>query len=240
MANINLGRIGMVLKGEWNSSFTYNRLDVVAYGGGGYVSLVDDNNNKLPTDTAYWLQISEKGETGNIDNLEDWHIVDALGYTPANKAVVDAHLAEIATIQDAFLYESISANVSIANDVLTIVQFDQFSDDSNMNLSGDDGQSIVLTEGTYIISAKATFASNATGYRSLLLGSINDSLSLTWRLAYDIKNAVNGEFTVLEVNRILAITSEMKIGLFVKQNSGGALNIISSNMYTALIVRRIL
>ena len=94
MAQINLGRIGIVPKGEWNNIFTYNRLDLVAYAGGGYVSLVDDNNNKLPTDTAYWLQISEKGETGNIDNLEDWHISDALGYTPANKAVVDAHMAD--------------------------------------------------------------------------------------------------------------------------------------------------
>jgi hypothetical protein len=100
MAQINLGRIGIVPKGEWNNIFTYNRLDLVAYAGGGYVSLVDNNNNKLPTDTAYWLQISEKGETGNIDNLEDWHIVDALGYTPANKSVVDAHLAESATDAD--------------------------------------------------------------------------------------------------------------------------------------------
>jgi ethanolamine utilization microcompartment shell protein EutS len=97
MASINLGRIGMVVKGPWNSTFTYDRLDVVSYQGGGYVAL-DTNTNKAPdTNTAYWLQIAEPGKTGSIDNLEDWHITGALGYTPADQAVVNSHLAEKAS-----------------------------------------------------------------------------------------------------------------------------------------------
>ena len=97
MTQINLGRIGIVPKGEWNNIFTYNRLDLVAYAGGGYVSLVDNNNNKLPTDTAYWLQIAEKGETGNIENLNAQHIEDALGYIPANETEVTSHMADSAS-----------------------------------------------------------------------------------------------------------------------------------------------
>jgi len=99
MANINLGRIGIAIKGEWNSTFKYERLDLVSFEGGGYVAIAP-NKNIPPTDSSYWLQIAAPGKTGSIDNLDESHIIDALGYTPLNKALFDIHKADYVTDSD--------------------------------------------------------------------------------------------------------------------------------------------
>jgi len=66
MANnvTDLGKVGMTLKGEYNSAATYERLDVVTYQGSSYVLIVESATNKVPTDTSYWQEIASKGDTG--------------------------------------------------------------------------------------------------------------------------------------------------------------------------------
>ena len=49
-----LGKVGMVTKGDWNSSATYEVLDVVSYQDGLYVAKQAVPANTLPTNTTYW------------------------------------------------------------------------------------------------------------------------------------------------------------------------------------------
>jgi len=53
----------MVWQGSWSSLETYQRNDVVNYGGSSYISLVS-NNTAVPTDTQGWLMLAEKGDQG--------------------------------------------------------------------------------------------------------------------------------------------------------------------------------
>lgn len=59
-----LGKIGQTLKGEYNSSTIYERLDVVSSNGNSYVSKIDNNNFPV-TDTTAWQLNASKGDTGN-------------------------------------------------------------------------------------------------------------------------------------------------------------------------------
>ena len=52
-----IGKVSYVHKGTYNSSSTYNRLDVVNYNGSSYVSKTD-NNTSSPTDTSAWTLLA--------------------------------------------------------------------------------------------------------------------------------------------------------------------------------------
>lgn len=52
-----IGKVSYVHKGIYNSSTTYNRLDVVNYNGSSYVSRTD-NNTSSPTDTSAWTLLA--------------------------------------------------------------------------------------------------------------------------------------------------------------------------------------
>jgi hypothetical protein len=66
MANnvTDLGKVGMTLKGEYNSAAIYERLDVVTYQGSSYVLIVESATNQVPTNTSYWQGIASKGDQG--------------------------------------------------------------------------------------------------------------------------------------------------------------------------------
>lgn len=55
-----LGKVGILLKGEYNSSITYQKLDVVTYNGESYSAKIETQGN-LPTNTEYWQKLVEKG-----------------------------------------------------------------------------------------------------------------------------------------------------------------------------------
>lgn len=55
-----LGKVGILLKGEYNSSITYQKLDVVTYNGESYSAKIETQGN-LPTNTDYWQKLVEKG-----------------------------------------------------------------------------------------------------------------------------------------------------------------------------------
>jgi hypothetical protein len=54
MAATDLGKVGMVMKGAYNSANTYEALDAVSYNAGLYVAKQDVPANTVPTDTTYW------------------------------------------------------------------------------------------------------------------------------------------------------------------------------------------
>lgn len=58
-----LGKIGQTLKGAYNSSTTYEILDVVTFNGSSYVSL-KNNNTSLITDPSSWQLNASKGDVG--------------------------------------------------------------------------------------------------------------------------------------------------------------------------------
>lgn len=54
----NAGRIGFVLKGAYDSSVQYKKLDVVGYNGSTYVAMKDTKGH-LPTETSYWQKMTD-------------------------------------------------------------------------------------------------------------------------------------------------------------------------------------
>ena len=49
-----LGKVGIVMKGAWSSSATYEVLDAVSYNDGLYIAKQAVPANTLPTNATYW------------------------------------------------------------------------------------------------------------------------------------------------------------------------------------------
>jgi hypothetical protein len=49
-----LGKVGIRMRGNWNSSTAYEVLDAVSYNNGLYIAKQGVPANTLPTDTTYW------------------------------------------------------------------------------------------------------------------------------------------------------------------------------------------
>lgn len=54
MAATDLGKVGIVMKGTWSSSATYEVLDAVSYNSGFYIAKQAVPAGTLPTNTTYW------------------------------------------------------------------------------------------------------------------------------------------------------------------------------------------
>lgn len=60
MANYELGRIGLNLRGSYDAAMTYQRLDTVTYNGSSYVAL-ENCSGILPSDTERWMMLAQGG-----------------------------------------------------------------------------------------------------------------------------------------------------------------------------------
>ena len=49
-----LGKVGIVMKGTWSNSATYEALDAVSYNSNLYISKQAVPAGTLPTNTTYW------------------------------------------------------------------------------------------------------------------------------------------------------------------------------------------
>lgn len=49
-----LGKVGMRMRGDWDSSTAYEVLDTVEYNGGSYIAKQAVPANTAPTNTTYW------------------------------------------------------------------------------------------------------------------------------------------------------------------------------------------
>ena len=72
MANIIIGRVAPLFKGEYDSAQKYNRMDIVSYQGSSYVCMYDETSNILPTDETKWLLVAAKGDTGQVETYLDF------------------------------------------------------------------------------------------------------------------------------------------------------------------------
>ena len=83
-----------------------------------------------------------------------------------------------------------------------------------------------FTKGVWLVMAWARFASNATGYRRVLLSSSQDSSIARSMNASTIVNAVDGANTEIEVVTVVRISNSGEtIYMNAVQNSGSALNV---------------
>ncbi|MBR2744957.1 MAG: hypothetical protein IKE01_06675 [Clostridia bacterium] len=73
MANnvTDLGKVGITLKGEWNASTSYERLDAVTYQGSLYIAIKNNVNANPSTSTANWMLSAKHGEFTE-QQLEDF------------------------------------------------------------------------------------------------------------------------------------------------------------------------
>lgn len=57
-----IGKVGIVLKGTWSNSATYEVLDAVNYNGGTYIAKSAVPAGTLPTNTTYWQEgLTQRG-----------------------------------------------------------------------------------------------------------------------------------------------------------------------------------
>lgn len=66
-----LGKVGIVMKGTWSSSATYEVLDAVFYNGDTYIAKQAVPANTVPTNTTYWqAALVNTNQTLDISNLK--------------------------------------------------------------------------------------------------------------------------------------------------------------------------
>lgn len=67
-----LGKVGIVAKGNWNSSTSYEVLDAVSYNNGLYIAKQAVPANTAPSDTTYWQNALSYDYTSvNCDSITD-------------------------------------------------------------------------------------------------------------------------------------------------------------------------
>lgn len=101
-STVNLGKVSIVLKGEWLNSTTYSTLDVVFLSGNSYISLVDNNLNHVVSDTNYWQMIAEKGDAGTTlhANLTDKNSEAAFQHVTTSQIEYWNQIGDISTALD--------------------------------------------------------------------------------------------------------------------------------------------
>lgn len=76
---INIGRILPIFKGQWDSSTTYSKLDVVLQDGSSWVAL-RANTNVEPniSHDSDWLMVASKGSWANFTPIEREELIQSL------------------------------------------------------------------------------------------------------------------------------------------------------------------
>lgn len=111
-----VGKVGMVTKGTWNSSATYEKLDVVYYEGATYIAKYNVPANTLPTNTSYWQLAVSTG-----------YPKTAVGVTAASGFTIDSNKSyRIGDVVYLVLYITTSTAVASRTKCATINSSDAF------------------------------------------------------------------------------------------------------------------
>lgn len=121
----NAGRVACVPKGIYSAATTYNRLDMVMFGGIGYICCADETINVIPsTDDTKWKpivdasQISEFTVEEIIMSSGDGIMADIT--TDANGLAIDTNSITIDSGNDSVHIAGDTVTISDGNDVATI------------------------------------------------------------------------------------------------------------------------
>lgn len=77
MAQITIGRILPIFKGDWDSGTTYTKLDIVYYDGSSYVAKTQ-NTNQVPTNTFYWQIVAKASTWTDFTDAEKEALIEAI------------------------------------------------------------------------------------------------------------------------------------------------------------------
>jgi len=139
----NLGKVVITPKGNWSSSVTYERLDLVtSVSGSSYISLSDNNINHALSDTDWWQVVANVDNA--VQNANDAAIIANEKAGLANTAATNADNARLA-IQDDL---ALKANHGYESNPKTLKEVD----DGINQLAGDLNKLWVnhdLSEGDY-------------------------------------------------------------------------------------------
>lgn len=91
MATINLGKVCMVHKGDYDSTTSYEKLDAVRYNGATYIS-VDSVTGESPANSAKWKLLAADGVFSA--NAGDGIVIDGMKISIADGAVTNNKLAD--------------------------------------------------------------------------------------------------------------------------------------------------
>lgn len=70
MANVNLGKVALTPKGNWDNTITYEKLDVVTYDGNSYIAKTGiPIGTSVTTGTEYWQLFTEKGNGISVGDV---------------------------------------------------------------------------------------------------------------------------------------------------------------------------
>lgn len=76
MAQINIGRVLPIFRGEYNTNTTYERLDIVSYQGSSYVAKEHTIHN-LPT-SSHWRLVAQGGTWSGMSETEKEEVIERL------------------------------------------------------------------------------------------------------------------------------------------------------------------
>lgn len=86
-----VGKVGIVMKGAYNSENTYENLDCVSYNGGLYIAKQNVPANTAPTNTTYWQVGIDAASLAQYENI-------APDLTATNATVDYAYKAQVGKI----------------------------------------------------------------------------------------------------------------------------------------------
>lgn len=92
-----IGRVGMVVKGAWDSSVAYDTMDVVTYSNSTYIAKQALPAGTLPTNTTYWqLALDASQLQPKVPGMG----LSENNYTDAAKGIVDSTPTNLGTKAD--------------------------------------------------------------------------------------------------------------------------------------------
>lgn len=143
-----------------------------------------------------------------------------------------------------------NSNQSISDATATLVQFIKVDLNDNLIYNTDSNCVIINRDGWYQIKANVTFDTSASGtYRQMYvyLSSADWDAAITTKQPQIISqstisgNTSNFDFNRIEVNTPYYLRANEKIKIYVKQDSGGSLNIVNTdrNRMATLNIKRL-
>ena len=158
----------------------------------------------------------------------DTELTALQGQVNEHKADLTPHL-----VPACFVYKSTAQSVAHSSYALLTFDVEKFDTHEMHDNSIDNSRITIPVDGKYLVVGSCSYASNATGYREAQL-TVNGVAIRTTR-----QNAVSGVETEFTVEIVRDFTAGQYIQLLVRQNSGGALNLLDGLAFTTLSVIKI-
>lgn len=223
-----LGKVAYFNKGAYNSQTNYEINDVVSYNGSSYVSLNDNNQGNLPTNTNYWSVVAEKGDKGDTGkpfviektystiesmvadydnmNVNDYVMIQGSIEEQENATLWTKREVEVSPYKWAYLADfSGASGITGATPNIHIGNVTEGNEPSVTRRSGSSNENPILD---FVLKTGAKGDTGATGngissFEKTSTSSLVDTYTITF---------TNGTSTTIEVTNGRGIVSIVKTG----------------------------